>query len=939
MSKSNRLVTVLAACGAVCGLTGIAAGSANENNGGVIQISGATLFFNFFASPNSTTDFIDVDKDGDTIVNNPFNPATQLASSIKGGVDLDGSTWFVIDRSTGSGNGFAEFVDFSPAPDQTPDDSLDDPEPFGLSSLTSENSLLNRTFYDNQDAGGLLPLANINHPGACPVVACVDPDGDGVVGDADDLASPLYNRAAIGLTPQTGMYVDLSTTDVPSSYFVTIEGEGGPFASPATTGYGNNAVESNPSGLPQHVAEGGQSNKLKSLTGVNGTLNLFQPGVAPDAGTIFDTPVAFSPISPLTNLGTGLTQITYTDQQYSLLTGRFSDGRNFIQITRDSGSGTRNGFNNGYCLDPSWCIGDNIGVKTNDLNANDAERAGAVYQPNNKNGSGTLEDTIENTRIGIGYSGTERGGDWLLGGKLEILAVKNDFIGDENAQFVRPTLENLIFNSDPNTSYRAGAVQTFGSLGDPRAEPVEDGGDANGNPAMRNKHAAAYLNNITRSIEAFEETGDPDQFSPGQFLGFNFILTAAADFVQDTNQPCVFIPNPVSEQTRINLQNAVNTPQNLLNDPGYETFGTYTQNGRVPFRLLLGGGESYSDGVAGGQNYITQSGGMLAYGTPLNDRNRIAFDFDGDFDRDSEFDAGNLGDSDIFQAIAAWNQRNGDGSPWTLTGNGDACIEILGDLNMTGDFDADDIRYWADGLVMDGGAVSRELGFTLVDQAWDLFNGEGAGTDNNFFGTTLATGAAYTDGASRADVAGNSAVTPGWAPTGWDGTVDGADIDYVYANFGDWSDVFQAINMDLSADMNGDLVVNQDDVCIIVNDILGTQFGDVDLDGDVDGDDLAIINGNLGMTGGWADGDLNGDGSIDSDDLDIANGVVDPCAPPSECAADIDGSGSTTSADLNILLGNFGEMVDPGTGGDFDGSGTVDSADLNVLLGDFGCGS
>ena len=130
----------------------------------------------------------------------------------------------------------------------------------------------------------------------------------------------------------------------------------------------------------------------------------------------------------------------------------------------------------------------------------------------------------------------------------------------------------------------------------------------------------------------------------------------------------------------------------------------------------------------------------------------------------------------------------------------------------------------------------------------------------NYFGTTLATGAAYTYGASKADVAGNSAA-PGAHPTGNDGAVDAQDIDYVYANLRqqakvdltgaamdsvpvcnmvrDWADKDDAVWMDLSCDMTGDLKLTIADVDEVVVKILGTSYGDVDLDGDVDAADVA----------------------------------------------------------------------------------------------------
>ncbi|NJK32393.1 MAG: hypothetical protein HC927_08275 [Deltaproteobacteria bacterium] len=95
------------------------------------------------------------------------------------------------------------------------------------------------------------------------------------------------------------------------------------------------------------------------------------------------------------------------------------------------------------------------------------------------------------------------------------------------------------------------------------------------------------------------------------------------------------------------------------------------------------------------------------------------------------------------------------------------------------------------------------------------------GIAGNFFGTAIAGGAPYQRGFSAADIAGASTVarstgqninvTPGWAPTGHDGIVDNFDADYVSRNFGNWANIDDAVKMDLSADMNGDLVVDIQD--------------------------------------------------------------------------------------------------------------------------------
>ncbi|MGP1347450.1 MAG: S8 family peptidase [Phycisphaerales bacterium] len=66
---------------------------------------------------------------------------------------------------------------------------------------------------------------------------------------------------------------------------------------------------------------------------------------------------------------------------------------------------------------------------------------------------------------------------------------------------------------------------------------------------------------------------------------------------------------------------------------------------------------------------------------------------------------------------------------------------------------------------------------------------------------------------------------------------------------------------------------------------------------------------------------------------DAAVGVV---AVPA-CPGDVDGDGDVDSDDLGIVLGAFG-CSGGGCAGDVDGDGDVDSDDLGVLLGGFGCG-
>ena len=97
-----------------------------------------------------------------------------------------------------------------------------------------------------------------------------------------------------------------------------------------------------------------------------------------------------------------------------------------------------------------------------------------------------------------------------------------------------------------------------------------------------------------------------------------------------------------------------------------------------------------------------------------------------------------------------------------------------------------------------------------------------------------------------------------------DQIVDDADIDQLFT-------ALQAGSGDLQFDVDGSGTVTSADITFLVESILGTSFGDVDLDGDVDTGDLtrAIINFTSAQGNGktWSQGDTDGDGDIDTSDL------------------------------------------------------------------------
>lgn len=928
--KTRTVLNMLAICGTAAGM----ATTATAETPTLINISGATLQRSLIIAPAISNDFIDVDGDGFTTASiggdqlvvgtnipatDPILPAAQ-----------NKQWWHINYRSVGSVNGLRELIQWGQSYATLPADIVTNPV---------DQAHYNRTQYINLSAS-TNAIFNVGNPGAIPTRSTTP---------AGFLQSPAVRTDGSG-----GIRIDIAPLDVPVLWAVNNPGSTSAQAqfsrTPGSSGYGRNpTLARNKDGTLST-----QGNILAELTG---TLNINQQN--PDNDTLFDNIISFAPVGVMANLGVGKTQIDKSDIAYYFTTGRGKDGQNLVVVTRDSGSGTRNAFMNPLGIDPSWGIGDNVGAE-NAASANN--QLGAAFLPSNKGGSGALRDTVANHRLAIGSNGLDTGvgaSGWYTQGRAEYLAVRNDTKG--GTVFARPTTSNLLDNSV--NGYQIGGPSSWVTIGDPRSAPVNKGGDAgNTNPDMRNVEAAALVNNLTRSVAAFNAAPGSDNtlFSPGEFAALNFVTLEAQDFVQDPFNPNVTVPNPNLNQTLqdfIRSNSSLNAIQNV--------FGAITLNGKNPTRAALAGTNRYSDSVALGANYISQGGAVLSNAANCLTRNRIAGDFNGDGIRDI---------NDATEMLRAWAQRNGAGVWAAPAGSGpiagapgaDACIEILGDFNGDGNFgviwnnttlvfapDFSDIRYWADGLGVDAttGILDRAAAFTAIDQAWLAITGN----DSNFFNTTLANPSATFDaGDSVADIAGSSGrFTPGFAPIGADGVINAFDIDYVYRQFKqnprvtdgalNWSSLSEAIGGDLSADINGDLVIDQADACSLISDILETVVGDVNLDGIKDATDRAVIAANQGLPGGWAAGDTNGDGQINATDLAIFDGsATSPCAiaPPCNCTrgqGDANGDCDINGADLSVLLGQFGTSVTPNTGADFNGSGAVNGADLSVLLANFGC--
>ena len=790
---------------------------------GQVNISGATLFEAFFKSPASTNDYIDADGDGikGFSVSDPLTP-DKLATQWTGSLDSLTTYWLVQYRGVGSGNGLADLVNFYGTTPVPTDANFT--KPSGTGTLNTRPWCV----------GGVLQSL--------------------LAGDPALIA---------GGHPVAINNIDMAVMDVPTTWFVT-NGSASAVAwnkAPTTAGYGKNGLKA--------WDQSSQSNTLKSLTARSGnTLNLNTS--SPDSKTIFDTPIAWVPIAFIGNAGTGIENGNITQQQLQHLftTGRMPNGENLVAATRDSGSGTRNGAMNSIGIDPSWGRGDSVGKKTEDVATGNL---GPKHQPTNQGESGGAENAVQSRRLAVGYTGlagSSRAEGDALAGNYEILNLKRT----SGSVFVRPSKNNVLDNGSIDSGWQVGGNETFATVGNPY-----------GTPAMSNSYAASYINNIVSSIQAFVTSNgtDPNVNMPGDYMANNFFLTAAIDAMPETTNPGNFVANSLLN----NLLQEHTRSNNVMNIPAYGI----TIAGKVPVRETLVYPVTYSDGSSG--TYFDASNAVVS--NPLSLRNKVMGDFNYS---GTEKQKRNINDiAKMMEAIYNPNTFETAG-----TADGYVCVEIIGDFTGDGNFDPCDIRYFADGLAIDltTGNLNRTAGYVAVDTAW-TYTTDVNHPAGNYFKTTLATGRAYqsNSGWSKADIAGKSgvAVTPGAGLPAADGVINAKDIDQVcYVLRGgieavakgltltvnpsirsksySWNNLDHAVFMDLSCDMNGDFVVNSQDVDVVVYDILDTQYGDVNLDGKITAADITTINANISSTGNksWANGDVNGDGFVSTEDLGIA---------------------------------------------------------------------
>ncbi len=890
----NQVKRLLLATGTALVLVAPTLAQNRECNG-----AGATLFVDFFRDQRHTNEVIDWDLDGTVIIdidqNGVPDDRDDMAPNTPNPGFLDSAFMVFQYRSVGSVEGLSEFITFQLTGDL--------PE-----SVPSERGMVNRLDFA---VTGNVTWAGT--PGSCTD----DTDGDGTPNGSG--------------TPECPDSIDFGNTDSP--VLPSTQGPQGLapwYTEPGLVGYGWNPETSH--GDPAW-GQTGESNYLASLwrdLDADGTVDageLLNTNTAnPDAYTVYEETISFSPICYIANRGTCLDidydgtedgAIRLTDLQHLMVTGRMANGMNYAANCRDVGSGTRNGMMISSGIDPSFGVGDAVGIRINQTVPNPQfpiprawTNLGPAHQVSNCGSSSISENAVQMRRNCIGYTGVAGGSRAVqdaIAGRYEILSVVRDVdfdadgtVGDyaNPAHRVRPTLDAILDNADERTGWRLGAIQTFSTRGSPHGTDIDvnfDGTidfpavDLNAFP-MDNHRAAIYVRNIRLGIENFEANpgGTENSRNPGDYLARNFFLTAACDVIPTADRPAVFEPGADFDQS---IQDFTRDNSFLVTNPtppyGDDDNGTIRPAGLVPVRIANpdfngdGTADGYSDGsLNGSYRYDADADGTIETGeelaggtTRLGQRNRCAGDFNND---------GICDNRDIAKMMEALQDHQA-GTPFepgiVHPGNAgsqakNVCIvQVIGDLDGDGNFDAADVRYMADGYAVDSVThkINRRQNFTDVDNAWGALTG-----DFNFFNTAWFDARTYQPGDSARDVAGNAFVTRGASPVGHDGVIDADDDAYVLAQIAagdldgdgmaEWAILDEAANFDLSADTNGDLIVDVNDLSVTTP----CQPCDTDCNGTINGQDIDdfinVLNGGPGCSPCAADADENG--STNGQDID-----------------------------------------------------------------------
>jgi len=124
-----------------------------------------------------------------------------------------------------------------------------------------------------------------------------------------------------------------------------------------------------------------------------------------------------------------------------------------------------------------------------------------------------------------------------------------------------------------------------------------------------------------------------------------------------------------------------------------------------------------------------------------------------------------------------------------------------------------------------------------------------------------------------------------------DGTSDEEDIDVMNHDLGN-----------PAFDLDGDGDSDQQDVDCMVHDLIGTEYGDANLDYAVNVGDLGILGANYDQIDkGWGSADFNGDGMVDVGDLGILGAHYDWSAGGGAAVPELEDPSVPEPASLSLL--------------------------------------
>jgi len=430
--------------------TGAFADAANQLvtiNGGQVSGAGATLLIDFFRSPSSTLDWVEVDGDGCSGFMDPVPAGCPVVDQLATGytVGLPLTTWWNFQyRSVGSVNGFNEFVGnqlcgtfVRTVPSEAGIFNRFEYATAGTSNNGAgangtgtplEPCEINISFLDVPSSWGVQQGAVA---GTCFIKCLGDPDcpsGQTCVGgacdppaactnDEDCIIDGIVGKCRGGAKwdaqpnqPGYGLNFILSSTGFASN-LQTLSRQCG------ACSLGGNLCDlnSNCNGTQRCVNGACSISSLacagdgdcplitgQTCVGAGPVVSLNGDVINPDNDTIFDTVVAVVPVALIANRGTGVENVKYSEMQYLFVTGRMPNGENLVGATRSVGSGTRNAIMNSMGIDTSWGRGDNVGPE---YIPTATSNVGPGHQATNGQGSSQLENAVEHRRLAIGTTG------------------------------------------------------------------------------------------------------------------------------------------------------------------------------------------------------------------------------------------------------------------------------------------------------------------------------------------------------------------------------------------------------------------------------------------------------------------------------------------------------------------------------------------------------